>query len=479
MGITNFHTWFKQKFPNAFYQLVGNNVYDNIYIDINFLLHNAIYESKNYPDFMKKFFNQLNIIFSNFIAKERIIFAIDGPSPYAKVLLQRKRRQSSNKKDIVDLMHPLSLTPGTELMYKIEESLHVYSQKLLKKYKFIKPIIEIISFEDPDEGEIKICKKVLEYGKDHLNKKHLIVGNDADIVVLSMAMTPIYNINILIRINGMNELISIKKLIDATNIAFNNANHDNIYNSKIRADFVIMMLMMGNDYLPKIGFINFDKLYDTYVQFRKVYDTFLFDDDKFNVEALKDFLFMLFTNVKKHKRMDIKSYDYKSCENYFNGLLWCYNIYNTGQCLQYDFAYDSKYSPSLNELIFYLHSADYLNKTPMSNALPIPIDVYSLIVLPKSAKKLIPVKFHTLMENQLKYLFNDDQCLECNQIHADMSKYYKQLYQLQKKELDTEECRKNISVNMKKLKDHKGAHQVGRGFEISDIKNIIALSKKC
>ena len=53
MGITNFHHWLREKHPGCFKDHYKNNIYDYIYIDINFLLHNAIYNAKNYHDFIK------------------------------------------------------------------------------------------------------------------------------------------------------------------------------------------------------------------------------------------------------------------------------------------------------------------------------------------------------------------------------------------------------------------------------------------
>ena len=73
MGIYNFHTWLREKFPDIYVQIKDNNIYDYIYLDINFILHNAIYESKTEKDFMNRIYNNLDIIFSNFIATKKML----------------------------------------------------------------------------------------------------------------------------------------------------------------------------------------------------------------------------------------------------------------------------------------------------------------------------------------------------------------------------------------------------------------------
>jgi len=473
MGISNFHNWLRIKYPECFDQHYGNNIYDFIYIDINFLLHHAIYDSKNYDDFTKRFYSQLNIIFSNFIATKQIIFAIDGPSPYAKILLQRKRRKlNSNYESSPDPLHPLNLTPGTDLMFKIEKDLHDYCTKLKRKYKFIKPEMHIISFKDPDEGEIKICHRIFLNGSKDIDKKHLIIGNDADIVVMSMALKPIYNIDILIRTNGLNEIISIKKLIDINKQYIKNKN---IYNSHFRSDFVIMSFMMGNDYLPKVGFVTFEKLWDAYDEFSKIYDEHMISHNTFNLHYFRSYLYLLLKKLVKPKQfVSIKEYNPNKLNNYLEGLLWCYNMYSKGKCNKYDFICSDSYSPNLSDLLFHLHAEKFNNIIPMSDTIPIPYDIYSLIIMPKS---FIPDKYKDIVNGKLNHLYESIQCDTCNEIHNELSKLHKQMIKVRKSDGDTTEIRKNIGLTMKKHKEHKLTHDV-KGFNVNDIKEIIEVARQ-
>ena len=69
--------------------------YDNVYFDINQLLHSINYSCNN----LNKFYHKLStilrsvIIWSNSERPKTIFFAIDGPSPLAKAFTQIKRRE--------------------------------------------------------------------------------------------------------------------------------------------------------------------------------------------------------------------------------------------------------------------------------------------------------------------------------------------------------------------------------------------------
>ena len=85
------------------------------------------------------------------------MLAVDGSSPYAKVLLQRKRRlQVVRGKTMIEKMNALQLTPGTQLMYDIEKYLKKYVERLKNELSYLKISYVISSAKSPDEGELKI-----------------------------------------------------------------------------------------------------------------------------------------------------------------------------------------------------------------------------------------------------------------------------------------------------------------------------------
>ena len=190
MGIKDYHTWIKTSYPLALIDPNINNIYDNIYIDGNYILHTSIHTCTTVNEFFNKICFNLDIIFSNFIAIKKIFFALDGTSSFSKIILQRERRNKPNTGPHIGLgnqVNPLALSPGTQLMKKVEVMIESYISALITRYKFVKPEITFSKSCEPDEGEIKICKEMIVNGLRNLEHNHLIIGNDADIIVLSMA----------------------------------------------------------------------------------------------------------------------------------------------------------------------------------------------------------------------------------------------------------------------------------------------------
>lgn len=474
MGITNFHTWLKKHYPSSYISIKGNNIYDYIYIDVNFILHNAIYGSKSEKEFINKLFMQLNIIFSNFIATKQIFFALDGPSSYAKILLQRKRRSDTSKKINKNIISSLYITPGIDKMKIVEKHLLHYITKLEKKYRLYNPQIKISLSSEPDEGEIKISKQVIENGKHDLNLKHLIIGNDSDLIVLSMAMKPIYNINILIKSKDANEIIALSKLLQSYSKYINrNDKLINLAKSNLRDDFVIISVMMGNDYLPKLGCINHENLWKVYYKLINMIsdDRYLIKDGGiFDLEIARKFMFLIYNNLSAgYRKISIDLYNENRAKSYVQGLLWCLNMYNNGKCPKYDYIYTNNNCVHPYELFFYLCGETESVQLIVSESNPIPLEIYPLLVLPKKAQELIPEKYHNLMNNELAYLYEMEDCVKCSDHRSKFKLYYKQI----KEELDEtiiETLKNKYKNEMTNYMNHRKIH---KKFNINDINSII------
>ena len=484
MGIYNFHTWLRQKFPGSYIPIKNNNVYEYIYIDVNFLLHNSVYGCRTENEFIRKLYSQLDIIFTNFIATKKIFFSLDGPSSFAKILLQRKRRTTNSKKINVTTINSLYITPGTESMKRIEVYLKAYVTKLKSKYRFIKPETYMSSSNIPDEGEIKISKEVIANGSGNLDHRHLIIGNDSDLIVLSMGMKPIYNINILVRGKAQNEVISLKKLLQLhCKYIKRNDTIENLSKSKLRDDFVIVAIMMGNDYLPKLGYIKHDKLWKVYYDLMLSLhenETLMIDDCTFNSVIFKKFMYSVYMHLgNSFKKVTIHTYDENRSKTYLEGLLWCLRMYQQGKCPKYDYAY-SYNAPHPYELLFHMHSEK--EQICMQNSLTvkaIPAEIYSLIVMPKKAAYLIPKKYHKLMDNELKYLYEMEECNKCSDFKLMIGTLNKKIKECEKDEGDVEldVFREDYKKNYSGYLAHRKTHISG-AFNVDDIYKIIELTNK-
>lgn len=484
MGIQNFHTWLKQRYLSAYIPIKSNNIYEYIYLDVNYILHNSIYNCKTESDFIKKLYVYLDIIFTNFIATKKIFFSLDGPSSYAKILLQRKRRAEGATKITENVISSLYITPGTETMGRIEGYLRTYIHQLKTRYRYINPEIYMSSSNEPDEGEVKICKEVIINGSQNLTDKHLIVGNDSDLIVLSMGMKPIYNINILVKGKSENELISLSELLQLHCKHINRANTlDKLAYSRLRDDFVIVSIMMGNDYLPKLGYIKYDKIWEVYYDFMLSLhnaETLMDNDCTFNTNIFQRFLYDIYSSLSGScKKVTVNTYDEDRSKMYLEGLLWCLKMYQQGKCPKYDYAYSEHNTVHPYELLFHMFADK--TKLNMNSQIshPISAELYSLIVMPKKASFLIPKKYHNLMNDELKYLYEVEECAICSK-HKNVTKNIN----LQIKELggrnveidDVNVLKNKYKENMRIYLKHKKKHD--KQFSVNDIDKIIELAKK-
>jgi len=426
MGIKDYHVWVKTKFPDALIETYKNNIYEYIYIDMNYILHFSIYGCNTINEFIKKIYFNLDVIFLNFIATKQIFFAFDGTSSYSKIILQRERRSkptnTTNTTNITNTntISSLGLSPGTKMMRFIERKIRQYIDNLQTQYKHIKPEFKWSFSSQSDEGEIKICRELIKNGEKNLSHKHLIIGNDADIIVLSMGMKPIFNINILISENGNGnrELVSLKNLLGSFGTLLN-INNDMyvLANNNLRDDFVIISLMMGNDYFPKLAYINYIKLWECYYEFSKQYKDTITYNGKFNVENFKKFIHIVYSNLSQtHKTVNLNTYNRDRVKSYLEGLIWCLRIYNTGKCTNYAYNYTGGKAVHPYELYYHL----FVETIPydVKFSLPVSPEIYPLLIMPMCAKKLIPEKYHNIMDNELKYLYDEENCAECKKLQS-------------------------------------------------------------
>ena len=481
MGIDNFHNWLKDKYKNCFSKSNSKSKFDYIYIDINHLLHNSMSGIKSEEEFVTRLYKSLDLLFCNFLATKKVIIAIDGTSPYSKIILQRKRRSQGLVKLDVNKLTSIYLTPGTEFMLKVNNYIEEYIKRITKKYQYVNVNFEFISSDIPDEGEIKIFKKMIQHNKEDPFNTHLVIGNDADLVVLAVALKYTPNIHILVRHQGATEILSVDKMIQ--NFC-NKISNLVISRNDWRSDFTLISLMMGNDYLPKLNYIKYDSIWKTYFSTVDKTKTTLISNKHFSETVIKIFFSTLINNISKQfQKFNQNKYNEDKVVNYLEGLLWCLNMYETGVCPMYDYVYKYKKSPSPADIDFFLqHNKNIKIEIPTSNTPPISTNIFTLLVMPKKAKKLIPSKYHKYMDTELKHIYESEECQKCIKLRAKMSTLHKKLHAEQgKKSLDkaldkdTENTRKLISNISSKFSAHKKEH--GNDFSINDIEKIINLNK--
>lgn len=382
MGILNYTKWLKTNYANSF-KPKWLYYYDHIYIDINYILHYVFYGTQNEEEIFYKFFSVIDRLLFNQNPIKSITFVGDGPAPLAKMLLQKKRRSTMTIKD----HSPIIFSPNTIFMDTIGKKIEEYGEKIKKVFG----TEVIIDINNVGEGELKIKNYLLKNLNN--NDTNLIVSSDADVIVMC-SNSDIQNLNyiyIMVDIKTTN----ILKLGDIIESHFKTINKSINYND----DFVLVSLLMGNDYLPSLSCSNLDnywKAYDNLMLLNPEYTEIGLIDNEGNINknVFMDYLIevhdlynkkYIFKYNEKYNNTNIN----KIYKNYLDGLTWCFHMYKNGQCMRYNYYYKYDISITPIDLINVIsNNEDYCkldrNVFEYENA-----KLYSYNIIPKSHHHLI------------------------------------------------------------------------------------------
>jgi len=188
---------------------------DNLYLDMNGIIHNCAYprDSDTGPKhrFSKQkialsIFQYIEKLFDYIKPKKYFFMAVDGVAPRAKMNQQRQRRFRSAQDaeeakrlalasgdsypDDKDLFDSNCITPGTEFMCELSAQLKYWiRKKVTEDYHWQQCHIIFSGHDVPGEGEHKIMEFIR--GRKSLknyfpNERHCIYGLDADLIMLAL-----------------------------------------------------------------------------------------------------------------------------------------------------------------------------------------------------------------------------------------------------------------------------------------------------
>jgi len=160
----------------------------------------------------------------------------------------------------------LSLTPGTPFMNKLMEDFVQIIHNIENQFKFMKTKFKVLTSNLADEGEIKVFKELHQNNKINPNSTHLVIGNDADLIVLAVA-TKIPFINVMTKYLGSHILFSIDKFVNIIIDKYFDidlAQFDKNLIDNLKDDIALLSLMLGNDYLPKVKKVLLKNIWSTY-----------------------------------------------------------------------------------------------------------------------------------------------------------------------------------------------------------------------
>ena len=468
MGIKYFFSWLKKSFPGHIKTISmksGSNIrddhkidIDNFLVDMNGIFHYCCQKVYKYGSFkenrllpinpikkssslqkQKELYNMIGNYISKLISlvnpSKRVILAIDGVCPVSKINQQRQRRFKSSLENDDGSFDSCCITPGTKFMDNLSKYIDWYIKNEVssKNWKDIEIIFS--SEKCPGEGEHKLVKYVRDKGD--MKESYMIHGMDADLFMLALA-THFPNFHILrenpykyeneyyyidicsIRENIVNALLCEQSLLD-----------DRIHIN----DFVMMIFLSGNDFLPHIPTIEIldggiDNLFETYRNVIRQHGSLTNSINTLNIKSLQTFIgtLGLFEKqyleekrsksikypdrlLEKHTKLgndgnfilDFDSYRKEyyavkmnlhspeqiqdACLKYVEGLQWVLSYYVEG-VPNWRWFYPYYYAPFLSDIAIFMEDYErpsYLGK----KTLPFNPFMHLLCVLPMKSNNLL------------------------------------------------------------------------------------------
>ena len=279
--------------------------YDYIYFDCNYMIHYLIYKCKNDNDLYSKIYQYWDYLIS-IIKINEIYLVFDGEydnnnyidPKYETHLLRSKYKTNSNEYD------KQLIYPGSDIIKIFKE----YFIEIIERYKKInkyKIKINIIGDDIKGEADLKILDIIYNSNQNNI----CICSKDSDMILIGHSLC----ISKKIKIDILSNLRPVK-FIDIEQ--FNNYGYD----------YILIVLFLGNDYLPKISNINYLLLIDSYSEYIK-FNKSIIINNTINYNSLINFISIVIIKSKKKIKFKFDKINHYTFNIYFNNLLWCLKYY--------------------------------------------------------------------------------------------------------------------------------------------------------
>lgn len=302
MGIHGFMKNMTHELPDS-----KKRIYESVYIDCNYLLHYFIYNCKNDNDLYYKINNYIKYLFETITITEEINLIFDGKHPHhlqqvnPKKLTQIQRAKYKKESDKYDKQ---IIAPKTEIVNKfkifITESIN-YVKKIYKSN------FEIFTNDDSidDEADFKILNGIYESNYNNF----CIVSRDSDMILIAYSLVCKKKINV--------DILSSLRPILFIDV--------NKLNKGYNLDYVLIILFLGNDYLPKLSNVDYETIINNYNLYLKHKNISIIIDGNVNYENLINYLTYIIINKKI--KYNFTNLDFTRFEKYYNNILWCLQKY--------------------------------------------------------------------------------------------------------------------------------------------------------
>ena len=331
--------------------------FDHVLIDMNQLLHICVRKSRTDGHALILLMKELDAVLQLATPTTSLVLAMDGPPSAAKLATQRQRRSATVRKTTLKLqqlhtlgrrriapkvlarkkrrtqseVRTLCITPGTAFMHKAEQAIlywawqrfsvrptttshnnsttttNNHNTSLLRE-RNIKVFLSPSTV--PGEGEVKLLEWL--YHRSRRGASVAILGGDSDLVLegLVVPVASTHNVFLLMPDGSKRYLVvscweMTRKLQD--NKILPHMKIDSLMT--IRTDVVLLLVLNGNDYLPKLrGSSGFNRLFHSYLKLQREWN-------KDNTTTTRNG-----TNIPRLLNPDTLDFDLDYCIEYFSYL---------------------------------------------------------------------------------------------------------------------------------------------------------------
>jgi hypothetical protein len=177
--------------------------------------------------------------------------------------------------------------------------------KKINKKKF-----EIIVNDDYVDGEADI--KILDIINTCKDKSYCLLSKDTDMILISYSLILKNKIEIDI-------IFSLRPLlfIDINKLVIKYLNFKN--------DYILLILLLGNDFLQSVSHINYEILINSYQKYNLHFKKRIIYKNKIKNENL--IMFITYYIINKNIKFNNNTINYERFIAYYNNLLWTLNYY--------------------------------------------------------------------------------------------------------------------------------------------------------
>jgi len=284
------------------------------------MVHYLIYKCMNDNQLYFKIYDYFGYIFETLKISKTINLIFDGhydkkmpsnPKQQTHILRNKYKKQS-------DDYDKQSIYPGSPIL----STFKTYILDIIDKYKKIYMLnFKVELNDDTVEGEadLKILDKINKSDHDNI----CVMSKDSDIILISYSLIIRKNIKIDVMTNLRPiKFVDVNKIVNLSKPIFN-GNKDI---TKFGPDYVLIIMLLGNDYLPKISNINYETLFACYEKYLAHGNNSIIYKNKIRKKNLINYIsyIIIYKNVKYNK----KNLDLSRFNIYYNNLCWALKYYN-------------------------------------------------------------------------------------------------------------------------------------------------------